>query len=176
MAGHNKWSKIKNKKAVSDVKKSQMFSKMVRLISIEAKKADGDLNSPGLRVAIQKAKEINMPAQNIERAISKATNAETNSLEEIRYETYGPGGCAIVIETLTNNRNKTSAEIKHILSKNGYQLAEIGSAIWAFNKTDGGWEAKSKIDLTEQNLIALENLLKELEDNDSAQEVFINAN
>jgi YebC/PmpR family DNA-binding regulatory protein len=118
MSGHNKWSKIKNKKAVTDAYKARVFSKLVRAITVESKLAKGDVNSPGLRTAIEKAKAENVPNDNIERAVKKGTGNDAGEMEQITYEAYGPGGCALMIEALTDNRNKAAQEIKHILSKN----------------------------------------------------------
>ena len=115
MSGHNKWSKIKNKKAVTDAQKSKIFGKLVRFVAVESKKVKGDVNAPGLRAAIEKAKEANVPNDNIERAVKKGIGSDTGEMEQIIYEAYGPGGCALIIETLTENRNKASQEIKHIL-------------------------------------------------------------
>src|SRR6185295_16283376 len=134
MSGHNKWSKIKNKKAVTDAYKARVFSKLVRFITVESKKSKGDVNSPGLRAAIEKAKAENVPSDNIERAMKKGLGGEASESEQITYEAYGPGGCAIIIEALTDNRNKAAQEIKFILSKNGYALAGQGSAAWAFTR------------------------------------------
>src|SRR3989344_606369 len=120
MSGHNKWSKIKNKKAVTDAYKAKVFSKLVRFITVESKKAKGDVNSPRLRTAIEKAKVENVPSDNIERAVKKGAGADAGEMEQITYEAYGPGGCALIIEALTDNRNKAAQEIKHILTKNGY--------------------------------------------------------
>ncbi|MEK7175456.1 MAG: YebC/PmpR family DNA-binding transcriptional regulator, partial [Patescibacteria group bacterium] len=116
MSGHSKWSTIKHKKELTDAKKSKIFSKLVRFISVEAKLAGGK-ESPGLRAAIEKAKKVNMPAENIERAIKKANESSAN-MENISYEAYGPGGVGIIIETLTDNKNRTAQDIKFILSKN----------------------------------------------------------
>ncbi len=175
MAGHNKWSKIKNKKAVTDAKKAQVFSKIVRLISVEARRAQGNVDSPGLKLAIQKAREANMPNDNIERAIKKAASADSADLESIVYESYGPGGCAIVINTLTDNRNKTAAEVKHILSKNGFQLARIGSALWAFTKTDEGLVPNTTVPLSDEDADTLSKLVDDLEKNEAVQDVITNA-
>ena len=128
MSGHNKWSKIKNKKAVTDAQKSKIFSKMVRLITVESKKAKGDINSPGLRAIIEKAKSENVPNDNISRAVKKGIGNDVGAMEQITYEAYGPGGTALIIEALTENKNKAVQEIKHILSKNGFELATSGSA------------------------------------------------
>jgi len=179
MSGHNKWSKIKNKKAVTDAQKSKIFGKLVRFIAVESKAAKGDTNAPGLRAAIEKAKEANVPSDNIERAIKKGLGGESGEMEQITYEAYGPGGCAIMIEALTENRNKAAQEIKHILSKNGFELAIPGSAAWAFEKNlpqnGGGWNPKNTIPISEEDGEKLNSLIEELEENDEVQEVFTNA-
>lgn len=176
MSGHNKWSKIKNKKAVTDAQKSKIFGKLVRFIAVESKKVKGDVNSPSLRTAIDKAKEANVPSDNIERAIKKGLGGEGGEMESITYEAYGPGGCAIIIEALTDSRNKAAQEIKHILSKNGFALAGQGSATWAFSKSPvGEWAANIKTEISEEDGVKLDTLIEELEENDEVQEVFCNA-
>ena len=176
MSGHNKWSKIKNKKAVTDAQKSKVFGKLVRFIAVESKKAKGDVNSPSLRAAIEKAKEANVPSDNIERAIKKGQGGEGGEMEQISYEAYGPGGCALIIEALTENRNKAAQEIKHILSENGFELATPGSAAWAFEKEIGaGWLPKNTIPISDEDGEKLNILVEELEENDEVQEVFTNA-
>lgn len=175
MSGHNKWSKIKRQKEKTDAQKSKIFGKMVRLITVEAKKAGGNLQSPGLKNAIEKAKAENVPNDNIERAIKKSTESG-EAMEAITYEAYGPGGCAMVIEVLTDNRNKSAQEIKHTLSKNGCSLAGIGAAIWAFEKTpDMEWEPKTTVPLSEEDGEKLGILVDELEENDDVQNVYTNA-
>jgi len=176
MSGHNKWSKIKNKKAVTDAYKAKVFTKLLRFITVESKKSKGDTNSPGLRTAIEKAKAENVPSDNIERAIKKGTGGEAGEMEQITYEAYGPGGCAIIIETLTDNRNKAAQEIKHILTKNGYELAVPGSASWAFTKkVEGGWNPNMNVQIGEEDGEKLNILIEELEENDEVQEVYTNA-
>ncbi len=177
MSGHNKWSKIKNKKAVTDAQKSKIFGKMVRFIAIESKKAKGDVNTPSLRAAIEKAKEANVPSDNIERAVKKGIGGEGREMEQITYETYGPGGCALIIEALTENRNRAAQEIKHILSKSGYELAAPGSAAWAFKKqTDSSeWLPQNTVTISEENETKLQTLIEELEQNDEVQNIFTNA-
>jgi len=177
MSGHNKWSQIKHKKAITDSKKSKIFSKLVRFISVETKLSGGK-DSPGLRAAIEKAKKVNMPAENIERAIKKASEPSAQ-MEAITYEAYGPGGVRIIIETLTDNKNRTAQEIKHILSKNGLALGEIGSVIWSFVKkrTLEGliWKPNITVSLSDEDLELLDKLVDELEENDDVQEVYTNA-
>lgn len=175
MSGHNKWSKIKRQKEKTDAQKSKIFSKLVRFITVEAKKSAGNLNSPGLKNAIEKAKAANVPNDNIERAIKKSTEGGAD-MEGIMYEAYGPGGCAIIIEALTDNRNKAAQEIKHILTKNGFALAGIGAASWAFTKTpEMEWVANSTIPLSEEDSEKLSILVDELEENDEVQDVYTNA-
>ena len=177
MAGHNKWAQIKHKKAITDARKGKIFSKIVRFISTEAKISQGK-DSPGLRAAIEKAKKVNMPSENIERAIKKAndTNASMNS---ITYEAYGPGGVGIIIETLTDSKNRTAQVVKHILSKNGFELGAIGSVSWGFKKeaTESGmvWKSLNTIELTNEDLDLLDKLIDELEENDDVQDVYTNA-
>lgn len=175
MAGHNKWSKIKNKKAVTDAQKSKIFSKLVKFISVESKKCKGDVNSPSLRSAIEKAKAANVPNDNIERAIKKGLGVGEKEMESITYESYGPGGTALIIEALTDNRNKAAQEIKHILSKNGFELAVPGSALWAFTKENGEWVPNNTIPIGEDDSIKLETIISELEENDEVQDVYTNA-
>jgi YebC/PmpR family DNA-binding regulatory protein len=175
MAGHNKWSKIKRQKGASDAQKSKIFSKLVRYISVEAKKSGGNVSSPGLAAAIKKAKEENMPNDTIDRAIKKATTDNSAAMENITYEAYGPGGCALIVEALTDNRNKAAQEIKHIFSKNGFELAAPGSATWAFTKENGEWIPQTTVPVEGDDAAKLEALMNELEENDEVQDVFTNA-
>lgn len=175
MAGHNKWSKIKNKKAVTDAVKSKIFSKMAKLISTASRQTGGDKSSPILRAAIDKAREYNMPSDNIERAIKKGFGADAESLEQIVYEAYGPGGSAIIIEALTANKNKAAQEIKFTLSKHGYSLAAPGSASWAFTKDGSEWRPNTTIPVSGDDAEVLGKIIEELEDNDEVQEVYTNA-
>jgi YebC/PmpR family DNA-binding regulatory protein len=175
MSGHNKWSKIKRQKEKTDAQKSKIFGKMVKLITVEAKKAGGNINSPGLKAVIDRAKAANVPNDNIERAVKKFSENNV-TMEAITYEAYGPGGCAMIIETLTDNRNKASQEVKFILSKNGFALAGMGSAMWAFKRLpDMSWEAQSTIPLSDEDGEKLGELVDELEENDEVQDVYTNA-
>src|SRR3989339_480578 len=171
MSGHNKWSKIKRQKGETDAQKSKVYGKMVRLITVEAKKAGGNVDSPGLKAVIERAKAANVPKDNIERAIKKFSEGGA-VMESIVYEAYGPGGCALVIETLTDNRNRTSKEIKHILSEQGFSLAGIGAASWAFSHNPGEeWVAQTTILLSEEDGEKLGELVDKLEENDDVQDV-----
>ncbi len=174
MSGHNKWSKIKRQKESTDARKSKVFSKMVRVITIEAKKSKGDRNAPGLRLAIEKARAENMPAENITRAIEKAS-ASGAAMEKVEYESYGPGGVAIVIEGYTDNNNRTAQEIKHLLSLHGAALAAPGAAIWAFQKQDDKLVPTMTIDLSDEDLEKLSELVDALEGYDDVDSVYTNA-
>ncbi len=174
MSGHNKWSKIKNRKAVTDAQKSKIFGKYARLIAVESKKVGGDINSPSLKAVIDRAKAENMPSDNIERAVKKGAGGETENLEQVIYETYGPGGCAILIDALTDNRNRTAQEIKHALSENGLELAQPGSASWAFQKTNEGFEPTVPIEISENDQEKLEEVCEDLDSLDDVQNIFTN--
>ncbi len=175
---HSQWEKKKYKKAAQEGKVSQLYGKLVKVITMEAKKAAGNRESPGLKSAIAKAREVDMPAENIERAIKRATE-QGSDFENITYEAYGPGGVAMIIEALTTNHNKAAQEIKHILSKNGFPLGAIGSATWAFTRerTESGiiWNPTSAVPLNNEDKEFLNKLVNELESNDEVQDVFTNA-
>ena len=136
MAGHSKWSQIKRKKAVNDQKRGQMFTKLIRELTVGAREGGGDPNfNPRLRLAVDAAKAANMPQENIERAIKRGTGElEGVTYEEIAYEGYGPGGVALYIETLTDNQKRTVAEVRHLLDKNGGNLGTAGSVAWQFDR------------------------------------------
>lgn len=136
MAGHSKWAQIKRKKAVADAKKGKLFTKLIREITIAVRQGGGNPDgNPRLRLAIDQARAANMPMENIERAIKKATGElEGSQYEEIIYEGYGPGGVAILIEAVTDNKNRTVSELRHIFSRHGGRLAESGSVNWMFDR------------------------------------------
>ncbi len=148
MSGHSKWSQIKHKKANTDAKKGKSFTKIVKEITVAARSGGGDPEgNPRLRLAIDKAKEVNMPSDNIKKAIMKGTGElPGTTYEEVTYEGYGPGGAAIMMEVLTDNKNRTVSEIRHILSKHGGNLGEAGCVSWIFDKRGYMLVEKSKID------------------------------
>lgn len=177
MSGHSKWSQIKRQKGVSDAAKSRVFSKFAREIALESKKASGNLSSPSLAAVITRAKAANMPKDNIDRAVTKGMSKDSGELEQVAYEFYGPGGIAIVVVALTDSRNRTTQEIKHILTKNGYELGTPGSAAWAFTKLpDGRYVANEPLmDVSGDDEQKLSDLLTLLDDYDDTQEVATNA-
>jgi YebC/PmpR family DNA-binding regulatory protein len=138
MSGHSKWASIKHKKAVVDQRRGQHFTKLSRAITVAAKEGGGDIEgNPSLALAVQKARDASMPKDNIERAIAKGTGEgiDADQIETVLYEGYGPGGVAILIEALTDNRNRTGADVRHALSKHGGSLGEPGSVSYLFDKT-----------------------------------------
>ena len=175
MSGHNKWAQIKRQKGAADAAKSNLWGKLGKRIAVESKKAAGDVNSPGLRAIIETAKKTNMPKDTIERAIAKGASADTAALETITYETYGPGGAAIVIETLTDSRNRTAQEIKHLLSELGLALASPGSALWAFEHSGEGYTPKTTVALSESDNEKLMKILEKIDAHDDVEEVYTNA-
>lgn len=171
MSGHNKWSKVKHKKAAADKEKSKVFGKLVRLIKLEARRSGGDENSPGLRAVLEKARAVNMPKDTIKRAIESAVSG-SEELEEVVYEAYGPGGVAMVISALTDNRNRTGAEIKHLLSQHNIELAQPGAAAWAFTQEGAVWVPNQTITLNEEDAAKLDTVVMALDDHDDVQEVY----
>jgi YebC/PmpR family DNA-binding regulatory protein len=136
MSGHNKWAKIKHKKAATDAAKGRVFTRLIKEITLAARMGGGDENANArLRKAIQDAKAANMPASNVERAIKKGTGElEGVNYEEVAYEGYGPGGVAIIAELITDNKNRAVSEIRHIFSKHGGNLASAGAVSWKFDR------------------------------------------
>ena len=175
MSGHNKWSKIKHKKAATDAAKSKVFSKHAAMIALESRKAGGDVNSPGLAAAIDRAKKDSMPKDNIERAISKGTGGDGGNLEEVTFEGYGPGGTAMLITAVTDNNNRTAPEVRHVFSKQGFELGTPGSAAWAFTKTDDGYVPTTPLELSDADGEKLANLIEALEELDDVQDVYTTA-
>ncbi len=137
MAGHSKWAGIKHKKAIVDSRRGKLFTKLARGITVAAKEGGGDPEgNPSLALAVQKARDASMPKDNIERAIAKGTGEGTDAdaLEAVLYEGYGPGGVAVLVDALTDNRNRTGSEVRHMFTKHGGNLGEPGSVAYLFDK------------------------------------------
>lgn len=177
MSGHSKWASIKRQKGVTDAARSRVFSKFARLITIETKKAAGNASAPGLMAVIARAKAANMPKDNIERAVSKGNSKEAADLSEVVYEFYGPGGSAVIVNALTDNKNRTTQEIKHFLSKNGFELGTPGSAQWAFSKGGDGTLTPNEplVDVSGADEENLGRILEALDEHDDMQSVVTNA-
>lgn len=155
MSGHSKWSQIKHKKAQTDARKGKVFTKIVKEISIAARIGGGDPDgNPRLRLALENAKEANMPSENVKRAIMKGTGElPGTTYEESVYEGYGPSGVALLIQVLTDNKNRTVSEIRHILSKHNGSLGESGCVAWMFEKK--GYILVEKVKADEDSLMSV---------------------
>lgn len=174
MSGHSKWSSIKHKKGATDAKRGKIFTRLTKEITVASRDAGGDPDmNPRLRNAISDAKSQNMPNDNIDRAIKRGTGElEGVSYEEIIYEAYGPGGVAILIETMTDNRNRTVADLRHLLSKNNGNLGESGSVAYMFDRR--GYIVVDKNQKSEEELfeIAIEAGAEDLKQDDENFEIF----
>lgn len=178
MAGHNKWSQIKNKKGVADAKRGKMFSKILRAISIAAKTEPNPQFNPRLRTAIETAKNNLVPLDNIERAVNKAS--EQKDLSEMVIEAYGPEGIAMIIEAVTDNTNRTISEVKKILSDHNSKIANPGSVLWAFEAPikgsgESGWKAKFPQKISAESQEKLAKLIEDLDEHDDVQKITTNA-
>ena len=173
MSGHSKWHSIKHKKAAADAKRGKLFTKIIRELSIAARTGGGEPEmNPRLRKAITDAKAVNMPADNIKRAIMKGTGQlEGTSIEEINYEGYGPGGVAIYVEALSDNKNRTVSEVRHIFTKNGGRMGESGCVAWMFKRR--GYIIVEQAKASEEKLldIALSNGAEDLREDGSNFEI-----
>ncbi|MBI2010859.1 MAG: YebC/PmpR family DNA-binding transcriptional regulator [Candidatus Colwellbacteria bacterium] len=171
MAGHSKWKQIKHKKEASDKDRSRLFSKLTNIIQVAARGgADPEFN-PVLRNAIAQAKRQNLPQATIERAIQKAKSA-ADALETLTIEAYGPEGIGLLVEAITDNRNRTMNELKSLFKNYETKLAEPGSLSWAFEKTEDGYEAKFKRVASEESREKIGGLTRALEDRDDVKSVY----
>ena len=173
MSGHSKWSTIKHKKSAQDAKRGKIFTKLTKEIMVAARLGGGDPSAnPRLRAAIQAAKSENMPKDKIERAIKKGTGEiEGERYEEIQYEGYGPGGVAILVESMTDNRQRTVADLRHLFSKHGGNLGEPGSVAWMFEKKGLIVIEKEAVDEDTLMTVALEAGADDLNEEDDIWEV-----
>lgn len=176
MAGHNKWTQIKRQKAVADSKKSKVFSKYAKIIALASRRGADPATNPELRTAIEKAKAENVSRDIIERAIaSTSVKEKEDRLESVLYEAYGPGGTAIIIDVLTDNKNRTVAEIKHLLAKHGAKFAEQGSVLWAFDITAQKIIPKTTVSASSADNEALAKLIEALSVFKDIQKIYTNS-
>ena len=176
MSGHSKWSTIKHKKALTDAKKSKVFSKVTSLITIAARKGGDPDKNPTLRTVIEKAREVNLPKENIERAIKRGTGEIAGvRLEELAYGAFGPGGVAILITTITDNKNRTLAEIKKILQEHNAKFAELNSIQWMFHREEADWIPNNPVKIEDENIKKeLEALYEALDEQQDINEIYDN--
>jgi YebC/PmpR family DNA-binding regulatory protein len=155
MSGHSKWSTIKHKKAATDARRGKLFSKILKEITVAARMGGADpKGNPRLRTALLEARSNSVPGDNIDRAIKKGTGElEGETYEEVIYEGYGPGGVAVLVEAATDNRNRTTAEVRHLFTRHGGNLAEAGSVAWMFKRR--GWFSVERSAMTEEQLMEL---------------------
>lgn len=176
MAGHSKWHNIRHKKQAKDAKRGKIFMKLAKEIYVAAKQGGGDLETnAALRLAVDKARANNMPNDNIERAINKATgNVEGAHYEELTYEGYGPGGVAVMVEVLTDNKNRTASEVRHAFSKNNGNLGENGCVAFMFQRKGYIVVDRSSVEVDEDEFLleAIEAGCEEVETNDEVFEIF----
>jgi len=174
MSGHSKWHSIKHKKGALDAKRGRMFTKVIKEITIAARIGGGDQEgNPRLRKAVLDAKGLNMPADNIKRAIQKGTGElEGGQLEEIMYEGYAPGGVAMLVEVVTDNRNRTVSEIRHVFSKNGGNMGESGSVAWMFHKKGYIGIERAKADEETLMTLAIDAGADDFQSDDSMYEIY----
>ncbi len=173
MSGHSKWSTIKHKKAAKDAKRGKLFSKLIKEITVAAKIGGGDINAnPRLRTAVNTAKSNSVPNENIDRAIKKGTGElEGVDYEEIQYEGYGPGGAAVLIQAMTDNRNRTVSEVRHLFSKFGGNMGENGCVAWMFQKRGVITVEKAAADEEKLMEVALEAGAEDISEQDDGFEV-----
>jgi transcriptional/translational regulatory protein YebC/TACO1 len=171
MSGHNKWSKIKHKKAATDAVKSKLFSKHSALIAMESRRAGGDVNSPGLAAVITRAKKDSMPKENIDRAVQKGAGGG-EAFDEVIFEGFGPGGTAMIITAVTDNNNRTSQEVRSIFTKAGYQLGTPGTAMWAFTKSGTDYVPLNQMELGDADGEKLAILIEALEEQNDVQDIY----
>ncbi|HXF44243.1 MAG TPA: YebC/PmpR family DNA-binding transcriptional regulator [Candidatus Paceibacterota bacterium] len=173
MAGHSRWKQIKEKKGKADLRRGREFSKILRMITVQARSEKNPDFNPGLRSAIDRARAAQVPQENIERAIEKAAGGG-EALEEIILEAYGPGGVALVIHAVSDNTNRTIQEIKNILRDGGGRLAAPKSVVWAFTNENGVWKPKFPGSFNEEDKKKTDELIKSLSAHEDVQEVYHN--
>jgi YebC/PmpR family DNA-binding regulatory protein len=176
MSGHSHWAGIKHRKGINDAKRAGIFTKLAKPIVIAAREGGGNPDDNfKLRLAVDKAKEFNMPKENIDRAIKRGTGEiKGEEISEIIYEAFGPGGIMMIIKTLTDNKNRTVSEIKAILGKFGGKLGGQGSVRWNFDFLDSQYKPKNVMSIDEKTKINYEKLIEQLNDQDDVEEIYDN--
>ena len=171
MSGHNKWTQIKHKKASADQARAKLFSKLAKNISIAARSGSDPKFNPALRSAIDQAKKQNMPHANIERAIKRVS--EKGSLEPVLVEAYGPGGAGVLVDALTDNKNRTLGELRLLFKKHDIKTADPGSLLWSFKKTLDGYEPNIRVDIPKDERDKVSALVEELKEHEDVMGVYV---
>ncbi len=174
MAGHNKWSKIKHKKAVTDKAKGANFSRVVKMIKVAARKGTDPNGNPELRLALEKAKEVNMPKDNIQRALDKATSTDG---QEVLYEGFANDGIGLIIKAYTDNINRTVSELRHALTKHGGSLGTNGSVMWMFKEIVplNDYQVSIPTEVDDKALEKLDTIIEILDELDDVEEIWHSA-
>lgn len=175
MSGHSKWAQIKRQKAVVDAKRGQAFTKLARAITVAARGGADPAMNATLQQAIDRARTVNMPKDNIDRAIQRATDLSGAQLEQLLLEAYGPGGVGMLINVATDNHNRTIVELRHLLSEHSASLGTTGSVLWQFERRGNAFHAKQPLTLNEAAQQQLTTLIQALEQYDDVLEVITNA-
>jgi len=175
MSGHSKWSSIKHKKAVKDARRGKLFTKLIKEITVAARASGGDINAnPRLRTAVLTARANSMPGDNIDRAIKKGTGElEGVAYEEVVYEGYGPGGAAIMVQVLTDNKNRTVSEMRRLFTKHGGNLGENGCVAWMFDKKGQITVDRGSVDEDQLMMIALDGGAEDVREEDGLFEILM---
>lgn len=183
MSGHSKWSQIKHKKELTDKKRGQIFSKLAKMITVAAKEGIGPETNSKLKSAIEKAKEFNLPNENIERAIKRAGEKDKTQIETVLLESIGPLNVVILIEAVTDNKNRTISEIRAILSENNFKTVPSGSLLWQFERKKNIMNDSTEIELVPKTPIKIEDnglkiklnsLFEKLDEHDDVEEIYSN--
>lgn len=175
MSGHSKWKTIKHKKELTDKKRGQIFSKLAKMITVAAKDGTDPETNSKLKTAIEKAKELNLPGENIERAIRRAGEKDKAQLETLLIEAIGPLNVIILVEAITDNKNRTMAEIKSILSENGFKTVAPGNLLWQFDKIGREYIPKMPMQTEAETKMKLKTVFEKLDDHDDIEEIYSNA-
>lgn len=175
MSGHSKWSQIRHKKGLTDRKRGQIFSKLAKMITIAAKDGSDPQTNSKLKTAVEKAKELNLPKENIERAIRRAGEKDKAQLQTLVIEAIGPLNIVILTKVVTDNKNRTIAEIKNVLSGNNFKMVPSGSLLWQFNRAGQDFVPKTPIGIDEEMKIKLKEVFEKLDEQDDVEEIYSNA-
>ena len=175
MSGHNRWQQIRHKKTDIDQKRGQIFSKLSKLISIAARKGTNPESNIELKNAIERARFLNMPSENIERAVKKVSDKEVSQLEMLHIELVGPKGSAFVIRVISDNKNRTISELKSIFKKHGFKMVQPGALAWMFKKDNGDFIPKNPVKTGDEDLkLKVKNLLEQIDDHNDVEEIYTN--
>src|SRR3989338_7301575 len=175
MSGHSRWQQIRHKKGLTDQKRGQIFSTLTKLVTVPAKDGADPETNPKLKTAIGKAKEFNLPNENIERAIKRASGKDKIGLEVLLIEAIGPLNISVLVEAITDNKNRSIAEIKHVFSENNFKMVPSGSLLWQFERKGREFIPKMPIQIDSETKTKLKAFFEKLDEHDDVEEIYSNA-